>query len=205
VLLYEVNVLQKNGGQITADIPRAVFVILNPRSFSYGDLRREAEDSGRTIVQTTFITESIREGHLMDPNDYLLEDTRVKKLARVGRRTASLRDRHLPDESDHEASEAQTSDTVVNDPTRERERERSMTPEPPMAVQLKNGYRFTPAEMTYTWMLLRRVIAKDPGASRQTVIKALCKKVGILPKCFSFDSSHSFIGRRCHTTPRLHG
>jgi hypothetical protein len=202
-LLYELNVLQKNGGQITADIPKAVFVILNPRSFSYADLRREAEDSGRTIVQTTFITESIREGHLVDPNDYLLEDTRVKKLVRVGRR-ASLRDKPSP-ESDHEASEAQTSDTVVNDLAPTREREGSKTPEPPMAVQLKNGYRFTPAEMTYTWMLLRRIFAKDPGTNKQTVIKALCKKVGIVPKCFNFDLSYSFIGRRCHTTPRLHG
>lgn len=198
------NVLQKNGGQITADIPRAGFVILNPRSVSYADLRREAENSGRTIVQTTFITESVREGHLMDPNHYLLEDTRVKKIARVVRRTPSLRDKHSP-ESDHEASEAQTSDTVVDNLAPACERSRSMTPEPPVAVQLKNGFKFTPAEMSYTWMLLRRIITKDPGASKQTVIRALCKKVGILPNCFNFDLTQSFMGRRCHTTPRVHG
>jgi len=203
VLLYEVNVLQKNGGQITADIPRAGFVILNPRSVSYADLRREAEDSGRTIVQTTFITESIREGHLMDPNDYLLEDTRAKKPAR-GARRASVRDKHSP-ASDHEASEAQTSDTVVDTLSPVLARERSMTPEPPMAVQLKNGYKFTPAEMSYTWMMLRRIIAKDPRSNKQTVVETLCDKVGILPKCFHFDLSHSHIGQRCHTTPRLHG
>jgi len=154
------------------------FVILNPRSVSYADLRREAEDSGRTIVQTTFITESIREGHLMDPNDYLLEDTRVKKPARAVGRRPSLRNKQSP-ESDHDASEAQTSDTVVDtlSPALARERERSATPEPPMAVQLKNGYKFTPAEMSYTWMLLRRIIAKDPEANRQKVIKTLCEKM----------------------------
>ena len=196
LLLYELTVVQKNGGQITADIPRAGFVILNPRSVSYADLRREAKNSGRTIVQTTFITESIREGYLMNPKDYLLEDTRVKKLARVGRsRTASHRNKQSPEsdhpQSDHEASEAQTSDTVVDNvkPTLTRELERSTTPEPPMAVQLKNGYKFTPAEMSYTWMLLRRILSKDPGASKQSVIRALCEKVGILIKCFS-DISH---------------
>jgi len=46
-----------------------------------------------------------------------------------------------------------------------------------MAVQLKNGYKFTPAEMSYTWMLLRRIIAKDPGANRQSVVRALCEKM----------------------------
>ncbi|KAH9044728.1 hypothetical protein EDB85DRAFT_483712 [Lactarius pseudohatsudake] len=171
-----VHLIKKNGGQITADIPTAGFVILNPRSVSYADLRREAEDSGRTIVQTTFITESIREGHLMDPNDYLLEDTRVKKPARGGRRTSSHRDKHSP-ESDHEASEAQTSDTVVDTLSPALARDRSVTPEPPMAVQLKKGYKFTPAEMSYTWMLLRRIIAKDPVANRQTVVKTLCEKM----------------------------
>jgi hypothetical protein len=196
LLLCELNVVQKNGGQITADIPRAGFVILNPRSVSYADLRREAKNSGRTIVQTTFITESVREGHLMNPKDYLLEDTQVKKLARVGRsRTASHRNKQSPEsdhpESDHEASEAQTSDTVVDNvsPGLAREPERSTTPEPPMAVQLKNGYKFTPAEMSYTWMLLRRILAKVPGASKQLVVRALCEKVGILPKGFS-DLSH---------------
>ena len=154
---------------------------MNPRSVSYADLRREAEDSGRTIVQTTFITESIREGHLLNPNDYSLEDNRVKKVARVVRRTTSFRNKQSP-ESDHESSEAQTSDTVVDtlSPVLAREHERSTTPEPPMAVQLKNGYKFTPAEMSYTWMLLRRIIAKVPGATKQTVAKALCEKVGIL-------------------------
>ncbi|KAH9065974.1 hypothetical protein EDB87DRAFT_1574377 [Lactarius vividus] len=171
-----VHLIKKNGGQITADIPIAGFVILNPRSVSYADLRREAEDSGRTIVQTTFITESIREGHLMDPNDYLLEDTRVKKPARGDRRTSSHRDKHSP-ESDHEASEAQTSDTVVDTLSPALPRDRSVTPEPPMAVQLKKGYKFTPAEMSYTWMLLRRIIAKDPGANRQMVVKTLCEKM----------------------------
>ncbi|KAI9462383.1 hypothetical protein BJY52DRAFT_1354618 [Lactarius psammicola] len=173
-----VHLVKKNGGQITADIPRANFVILNPRSVSYADLRREAEDSGRTIVQTTFITESIRGGHLMNPNDYLLEDTRAKKPVRTARgsRRASLREKHSP-ESDHEASEAQTSDTVVDTVSPAVARERSMTPEPPMAVQLKNGYKFTPAEMSYTWMLLRRIIAKNPGANKQTVVKTLCEKM----------------------------
>jgi hypothetical protein len=205
-LLYKMNFLQKNGGQITADIPRAGFVILNPRSVSYADLRREAEDSGRTIVQTTFITESIREGHLMDPNDYLLEDTRVKKVARVIRKTSSLRTKQSP-ESDHEASEAQTSDTVVDtvSPTLAREHERSTTPEPPMAVPIKNGYKFTPAEMSYSWMLLRRILAKDPEANRPKLAKALHEKVCILPKCFHFDLSHSIIDRRCPTTRMLHG
>ncbi|KAI9445029.1 hypothetical protein H4582DRAFT_1912851 [Lactarius indigo] len=171
-----VHLIKKNGGQITADIPMAGFVILNPRSVSYADLRREAEDSRRTIVQTTFITESIREGHLMDPNDYLLEDTRVKKPARGGRRASSHRDKHSP-ESDHEASEAQTSDTVVDTLSPALARDRSVTPEPPMAVQLKKGYKFTPAEMSYTWMLLRRIIAKDPRANRQAVVKTLCEKM----------------------------
>lgn len=205
-LLYEVNFLQKNGGQITADIPKAGFVILNPRSVSYADLRREAEDSRRTIVQTTFITESIREGHLMNPNDYLLEDTRVKKPARVGHKTSSLRNKKSPNtqspESDHETSEAQTSDTVVDtvSPTLAREHERSTTPEPPVAVPIKNGYKFTPAEMSYSWMLLRRILAKDPGATRHQLAKALHEKVCVLPECIHFGLFHSLIDRRCPIT-----
>jgi hypothetical protein len=70
--LYDANALQKNGGKITADIPKAAFVILNPRSTSYQYLRQEADDSERTIVQTSFVTESIKQGHLLDPNDFLL-------------------------------------------------------------------------------------------------------------------------------------
>jgi len=140
----------------------------------------------------------------MDPNDYLLEDTGpvVKKPARGYRRTSPRADKDSH-ESDHEASEAQTSDTVVDTLSPAIARERSMTPDPPMAVQLKNGYKFTPAEMTYTWMLLRRIITKDSGANKQTVVNILYQKVGNLAKCLHFDSS--LIGQRCHTTLRLRG
>jgi len=52
-----------------------------------------------------------------------------------------------------------------------------MTPEPPPAVQSKSGYRFTPAEMTYTWALVRRILIKDPLTSKLSVIRALQKKM----------------------------
>jgi hypothetical protein len=175
--LYDANAIQKNGGKITADIPKAAFVILNPRSVSYPDLRQEADDSGRTIVQTPFVTESIKQGHLLDPNDYLLGDaSSPRKPNRSGHRPTTLRDKHSP-ESDHAISETQTSDTVVDAAPSIPAREHSVTPEPPAAVQSKNGFRFTPAEMTYTWALIRRIITKDPLASRMAVAKALHEKV----------------------------
>ena len=175
--LYVANALQKNGGKITADIPKAAFVILNPRSVSYPDLRQEADDSGRTIVQTSFITESVKKGHLLDPNDFLLGDTSSpRKPNRSGHRPTSLRDKHSP-ESDHAISETQTSDTVVDTGPSMPAREHSVTPEPPAAVQSKNGFRFTPAEMTYTWTLIRRIITKDPLSGKGAVAKALHDKV----------------------------
>jgi hypothetical protein len=128
-------------------------------------------------VQPSFVTESIKQGHLLDPNDFLLGDTSSpRKLHSVGRRPTSLRDRPSP-ESDHATSEAQTSDTVVDASSSMPARGQSITPEPPPAVQSKSGYRFTPAEMTYTWALVRRILIKDPLASKLTVIRALQKKV----------------------------
>ena len=175
--LYDANALQKNGGKITADIPKAAFVILNPGSVSYADLRQEADDSGRTIVQTSFVTESVKQGHLLDPNDFLLGDaSSPRKPNRSGRPPTSSRDKHSP-ESDHAISETQTSDTVVEAAPSIPVREHSVTPEPPAAVQSKNGFRFTPAEMTYTWALVRRIITKDPLVGKVAVANALHEKV----------------------------
>jgi hypothetical protein len=42
---------------------------------------------------------------------------------------------------------------------------------------MRNGFRYTPAEMTYTWALVGRIITKDQLANRMTVAKALHKKV----------------------------
>jgi hypothetical protein len=56
-------------------------------------------------------------------------------------------------------------------------RERTITPEPPPAVQSKSGYKFTPAEMTYAWALVRRILTKDPLANKLTVVRVLQKKV----------------------------
>jgi hypothetical protein len=107
-------------------------------------------------VQTSFVTESIKQGHLLDPNDFVLGDaSSFKKPNRSGRRPTSFRDMHSP-ESDHAIS---------------------VTPEPPAAVQSKNGFRFTPAEMTYTWALIRRIITKDPLKDKIKVAKALHNKV----------------------------
>jgi len=179
VTLHDTNSLQKNGGKITADIPKANFVILNPRSVSYADLRQEADDSGRTIVQTSFITESIKQGRLLNPSDFLLGGvSSPKKVNRGGRRPASFRDRHSP-ESDFATPEAKAPEPIVgassSKPTPTRKR--SITPEPPAAVQMKHGYKFTPAEMTYTWVLVRRIITKDPMVTKLTVTKALHEKV----------------------------
>jgi hypothetical protein len=126
-------------------------------------------------VQPSFVTESIKQGHLLDPNDFLLGDaSSPKKLHSIGRRPSSFRDKHSS-ESDHATSEAQTSDTVVDASIPMREQ--SITPEPPPAVLSKSGYRFTPAEMTYTWALVRRILSKDPLANKLTVVRALQKKV----------------------------
>ncbi len=168
---------QKNGGKITADIPNAAFVILNPRSVTYTDLLQEAVDSRRTIVQASFIAESVKQGHLLDPNDFLPGDAgSPRKLHSSGRRPISVRGRHSP-ESEQATSEAPTSDTVVDASTPMPTRERSITPEPPAPVRSKSGYRFTPAEMTYAWALVRRIISKDPMANKSMVIRALHKKV----------------------------
>jgi BRCT domain, a BRCA1 C-terminus domain len=176
-LQYDVNAIQKNGGKITADIPNAAFVILNPRSVSYIDLRQEADDSARTIVQTSFVTESVKQGHLLDPNDFLLGDaSSPRRLNWSSHRPTSKRDRPSP-ESDHVTSEPPTSDTVVDSATAIHARVRSGTPEPPAAVQSKNGFRFTPAEMSYAWAMVRRIILKDQMASKMVVIRALHEKV----------------------------
>jgi hypothetical protein len=128
-------------------------------------------------VQTSFVTESIKQGHLLDPNDFVLGDaSSFKKPNRSGRRPTSFRDMHSP-ESDHAISETQTSDTVVDAAPSIPAREHSVTPEPPAAVQSKNGFRFTPAEMTYTWALIRRIITKDPLKDKIKVAKALHNKV----------------------------
>jgi hypothetical protein len=128
-------------------------------------------------VRIAFITDSIEQGHLVDPNDYLLEDASMSgKRNRGGRRSTALRGKRSL-ENNHELSEAQTSDTVVDAPLSMASRGRSTTPEPPAAVQSKNGYKYTPAEMTYAWVLIRRVITRDRQANKLTVIKALHEKV----------------------------
>ncbi len=129
-------------------------------------------------MQISFVTESIKEGHLLDPNDFLLGGaSSPKKPNRGGHRPTSFRDKHSP-ESDHAISETQTSDTVVEATTSIPAREHSsVTPEPPAAVRSKNGFRFTPAEMTYTWGSVRRIITNDPSAGKLIVAKALHEKV----------------------------
>jgi hypothetical protein len=152
-------------------------VILNPRSASYADLRQEAEDSEKVIVRVAFISDSIEQGHLVNLNDYLLEDASIpRKHNRGGRRYSSVHGRRSL-ESNHELSEAQTSDTIVDAPSSIPSRGWSTTPDPPAAVQSKGGYKYTPAEMTYVWTVIRRLITRDRQANKLTVIKALHKKV----------------------------
>jgi hypothetical protein len=143
-------------------------------------------------VQTSFVTESVKQGHLLDPNDFLPGDaSSPRKPNRSGHRPTSSRDKHSP-ESDHAISETQTSDTVVDAAPSIPVREHSVTPEPPGAVQSKNGFRFTPAEMTYTWALIRRIVTKDPLVDKMAVAKALHEKVR-WPSMFVFDSvSHTY-------------
>jgi hypothetical protein len=128
-------------------------------------------------VQTSFVTESVKQGHLLEPKDFLPGDaSSPRKPNWSGHHPTSFRDKHSP-ESDHATSEAQTSDTVVDPATSIPTREHTVTPEPPAAVQSRNGFRFTPAEMTYTWALVGRIITRDQLASKLTVAKALHKKV----------------------------
>lgn len=128
-------------------------------------------------MQTSFVTESIKHGYLLDPNDFLLGDaSSPRKPKRSGTRPTPVRDKHSP-ESDHAISETQTSDTVVDAAPSIPAREHTITPEPPPAVQSRNGFRFTPAEMTYTWALIRRIITKDPLAGKMVVAKTLHEKV----------------------------
>jgi hypothetical protein len=172
-------------------------VILNPRSVSYADLRQEAEDSEKMIVRVAFISDSIEQGHLVNPNDYLLEDASIpRKHNRGGRRYSDVR---RPLESNHEVSEAQTSDTVVDAPSSIPLRGRSTTPDPPAAVQSKGGYRYTPAEMTYIWAVIRRIITRDRQANKLTVIKALHKKV-----CRVCDSIFAVLATQRHRLKMPH-
>jgi hypothetical protein len=157
-------------------------------------------------VQTSFITESIKQGRLLDPSDFLLGGvSSPKKVNRGGRRPASFRDRHSP-ESDLATPETQAPGHTVNAsssmpiPTRKR----SITPEPPAAVQSKHGYKFTPAEMTYTWALVRRIITRDPSVSKFAVTKALHEKVCRV-HFFLFVSAFHAVIWRCHITPCLRG
>lgn len=128
-------------------------------------------------MQTSFVTESIKQGRLLDPNDFLLGGaSSPRKPNRRGRRPTSFRDKHSP-ESDHAISETQTSDTVVDVVPSMHAREHSVTPDPPAAVQSRNGFRFTPAEMTYTWALIRRIITRDPLVGKMAVANVLHEKV----------------------------
>ena len=120
--------------------------------------------------------ESVKQGHLLDPNDFLLGDaSSPRKLYWNGQRP-TFHDKNSP-ESDHATSEAQTSDTVVDTAPSVPVREHAVSPEPPPAVQSKNGFKFTPAEMTYAWALIGRVITKDQTATKLMVGKALHNKV----------------------------
>jgi hypothetical protein len=154
-------------------------------------------------VQTSFVAESVKQGHLLDPNDFLLGGaSSPRKPNRGGHRPTFSRVKHSP-ESDHAISETQTSDTVVDAAPSIPAREHSGTPEPPAAVQSKNGFRFTPAEMTYTWALIRRIITKDSLVSKMAVAKALHKKV-CWPSMFVFDSaSHTYRPLKDATSPRI--
>jgi hypothetical protein len=44
-------------------------------------------------------------------------------------------------------------------------------------VQSKNGFRFTPAEMSYAWAMVRRIIIKDQMANKMVVTRALHEKM----------------------------
>ncbi|KAI9512918.1 hypothetical protein F5148DRAFT_1279420 [Russula earlei] len=169
-----VHLIKKNGGKITADIPKATFVILNPRSVSYADLRQEADNSERTVVQTSFVTESVKQGHLLDPNGFLLGASSAPRKLNLGARR--IRDRPSP-ESDRVTSEVQAHDAIVHSSPSIPVRQRSITPDPPAAVRSKKGYKFTPAEMTYTWALVHRLITKDRMATKLIVAEALHEKM----------------------------
>jgi hypothetical protein len=146
--------------------------------------------------------ESVKQGHLLNPSDFLLRDVSSPKKP-IGGSRRPIREKRSP-ESEHATSEAQTSDTVVDASSSIPTRENLPTPDPPPAVLSKSGYRFTPAEMTYTWALVRRILTKDRLATKLMVGKALQKKV-----C---DRTHFFLriytdfaDRRCHIIPCPHG
>ena len=128
------------------------------------------------IVRIAFITDSIEQGHLVDPSDYLLEDAGMPRKRGRRRLPSPLHSRRSL-EGRHELSEAQPSDTIVDAPSSILSRRRSATPEPPVAVQLTSGYKYTSAEMTYAWALIRRMISRDRGTSRLAAVKALHQKV----------------------------
>ncbi|KAI0274825.1 hypothetical protein BC834DRAFT_16393 [Gloeopeniophorella convolvens] len=184
--------IKKNGGKMSPNIPKVEFAVLNPNSLSYPSLRQEAISSGRPIVQPAFIMESARQGRLLDPKGYLIEDSRSQK--KRGRPSTSFFGGRFSGESEHDQSDAQASDTAVEPeppsplspiapsppalshiaPAR---RARSLTPEPPAPVQSKRGYKFTPAEMTYVWTVYRRLLAKDPSTSKSTLAQTLHNKM----------------------------
>jgi hypothetical protein len=127
-------------------------------------------------VRIAFITDSIEQGHLVDPGDYLLEDAGMPRKRGRGQPPSSLHGRRSF-ERGHELSEAQTSDTIALAPSSILSHRRSATPEPPVAVQIGNGYKYTSAEMTYAWALIRRMISRDRRTSKTAAVKALHQKV----------------------------
>jgi hypothetical protein len=127
-------------------------------------------------VRIAFITDSIEQGHLVDPSDYLLEDAGMPGKRGRGRAPRSLHGRRSL-EGRHELFEAQTSDTIADAPPSTLSRRLSPTPEPPVAVQTKKGYKYTSAEMTYAWALIRRMMSRDRQTNKLAAVKALHQKV----------------------------
>jgi len=151
---------QKHGGKITADIPRADYVILTTRSTTFHSLFSEAMRWDKPIVQGQFIHDCIDEGKLLNPGDYQLEILDSPKVH--GRKPTSAIKK-----------EVAKPDTVGKSPSHLLEYSPLAEPPPP-ASPMKNGrFLFTNDEREYCWRYVRRQLESDPTTSSVFLAKQM--------------------------------
>ncbi|KAL4242149.1 DNA-binding protein RAP1 [Abortiporus biennis] len=73
-----VSAIRANGGLISGDLNEAHYVVLNPHSNCYADLSKTSRELDIPAVQANFILDSVKEGELLDADDYSFDGVKYK-------------------------------------------------------------------------------------------------------------------------------
>jgi hypothetical protein len=68
---HKLNIVQKHGGEISSEASEAAYSVLEPRGSCFKDYRQLAQDGGHPAVSEAFIMDSVADGKLLDPRDYI--------------------------------------------------------------------------------------------------------------------------------------